>query len=101
MNTYVPDPSYNPDAPVVATYPINTSIFTVDPTTGALVFPADITTASGSIKPLSSISLTTVLIPSNDANHNILFSVSGTQLTLDYTNLLTALNNKYSQAAPT
>ena len=37
MSAYVPDPSYNPNTPVVATYPTNNSVITVDPTTGALV----------------------------------------------------------------
>ena len=52
-------------------------------------------TASGNIKPLSYVSFSTVLLPSDDVNQNILFSASGTQLTLDYRNLLKDLNNKY------
>jgi len=95
MSDYVPDPSYNPDAPVVATYSASNSVLTIDPTTGAIVFPTDIKTASGAIQPLSHASFSTVLLPSDDVNQNILFSASGTQFTLDYTNLLKALNNKY------
>ena len=95
MTDYTPDPSYDPNAPVVATYPQNSNILYTDPTTGALVFPTDIQTASGSLKPLSYASFNTVVLPSDDIRQYILFSASGTQFTLDYSNLLTALNNKY------
>ena len=71
---YVPDPSYDPNAPVVATYPQNSNILYTDPTTGALVFPTDIQTASGSLKPLSYASFNTVVLPSDDIRQYILFS---------------------------
>ena len=48
---YVPDPSYNPDTPVVATYPTNNGIIYTDPTTGALVFPTEIQTTTFSSVP--------------------------------------------------
>ena len=91
---YVPDPSYNPDTPVVATYPTNNGILYTDPTTGALVFPTEIKTTTFSsatqntINTQSSTNLTNTTDP---ANNIILTGKPSSGVSLDYTNLLTTL----------
>ena len=107
---YVPDPSYNPDAPVVATYSANSNILYTDPTTGALVFPTDIQTASGSAlltktdakNTYLAISDTpTVSISTPDLGHNITISKSFNNYTLHYDNLLNFLYTLASIDSPT
>ena len=103
---YVPDPSYNPDTPVVATYPTNNGILYTDPTTGALVFPTEIKTSTFSsatqntINTQSSTNLTNTTDP---ANNIILTGKSSSGVSLDYTNLLTTLGTflKKSEASNT
>ena len=70
-------------------------IFTIDPITGALVFPVDIETST--FQSLSASSFTTVVLPAptpgKGSVQQILFTVSGKQFTLDYTNLQNTLND--------
>ena len=62
------DATYDPNAdPNYGIAPYNSAntislVLHTDPTTGALVFPTDIQTASGSLKPLSYASFNTVVL---------------------------------------
>ena len=91
MTDYTPDPSYDPNTPVVATYPQNSNILYTDPTTGALVFPTEILTATFSSAAQSTQntqSITNLVANADPASNIILTGKSSSGVSMNYSNLL-------------
>ena len=93
--SFDPNAAVPPSLPVYPAAPNN--IITIDPVTGAIVFPTNIETSN--FQSLSANSFTTVVLPAGggkDYVQQILFTVSGQQFTLDYTNLQNTMDDNYT-----
>ena len=94
MTDYTPDPSYDPNTPVVATYPQNSNILYTDPTTGALVFPTEILTttfSSAAQSTQNTQSITNLVANADPASNIILTGKSSSGVSMNYSNLLNTL----------
>ena len=95
MTDYTPDPSYDPNTPVVATYQQNSNILYTDPATGALVFPTEILTgtfSSAAQSTQNTQSITNLVANADPASNIILTGKSSSGVSMNYSNLLTTLN---------